>query len=122
MSLLPKQRQYFVYPDCVDGRKSFNGLCGLVSSELGSAPASGDVFIFVNRSRQRLKLLFWEPGGFVLYYKKMDEGTFRMPMGRADGQAYSISEAKLLQLLRGVVFQKERFAKVRQRPRVSLEQ
>lgn len=57
---------YQLYGRACDMRKSFNGLSGLVSNELGRNPLSGEVFIFINRNRTLIKLLHWEPGGFVL--------------------------------------------------------
>ena len=60
-------------------RKSFDGLCGLVSNRLGQDPRSGDVFIFINKRRTLAKLLRWEPGGFVLFYKRLEKGTFELP-------------------------------------------
>lgn len=121
MSMLPSDKRFFVYPDRVDGRKGFNGLCGLVRDELGENPAEGDVFIFVNYTRKRIKLLFWKDNGFVLYYKMLEKGIFQLPPGRADGQAYSISEAQLLQLLRGVCFQKEKLPVHRKKKALALE-
>lgn len=106
--MIPAQRKYFVYPECIDGRRSFNGLAGIVRNELQSDPASGDVFIFLSRSRQSMKLLFWEHGGFVIYYKRMDNGIFQAPPLRADGQGRHISELQLLQVIRGIEFQKEK--------------
>ena len=106
--MIPSAKSYFVYPDCIDGRKSFNGLTGIIRSELQRDPAGGDVFIFVSRSRQSIKLLFWEHGGFVIYYKRMDNQSFEVPPLRADGQGRHISEIQLLQVLRGIEFQKEK--------------
>lgn len=60
-------------------RKSFDGLSGLVATELGRDPAGGDVFVFLNRSRTFMKLLHWERGGYVLYYKRLEKGTFTVP-------------------------------------------
>lgn len=60
-------------------RKSFDGLSGLVKNELGRDPLSGEVFVFLNRSRTFIKLLHWESGGFVLYYKRLEKGTFSLP-------------------------------------------
>lgn len=60
-------------------RKSFDGLCGLVSSGMQRNPTSGEVFVFLNRSRTHIKLLHWESGGFVLYYKRLESGTFSAP-------------------------------------------
>ena len=76
-------QRYFFYRHATDMRKSFNGLSGLVRSELGADPVSGDVFIFVNparfHERDRLKLLVWDRSGYVLYYKHLQQGTFELP-------------------------------------------
>jgi transposase len=74
----PAQR-YFLYREPTDMRKSFDGLCGLVTAELGRDPLSGEVFVFVNRRRTHLKLLVWDRSGFVLYYKRLEAGTFELP-------------------------------------------
>lgn len=74
---MPSDKKYFVYPDCIDGRKSFNGLAGIVLGELNRDPGNGDVFIFVSRSRQSMKLLFWEHGGFVITIRKRTMETLR---------------------------------------------
>jgi transposase len=55
-------------------RKSFDALCGLVISVMQRQPTSGEVFVFLNRSRTHIKLLHWEHGGFVLYYKRLEQG------------------------------------------------
>jgi transposase len=120
--MIPSAKSYFVYPDCIDGRKSFNGLTGIIRSELQRDPAGGDVFIFVSRSRQSIKLLFWEHGGFVIYYKRMDNGSFGVPPLRADGQGRHISEIQLLQVLRGIEFRKEKQRKRTKQTALVLEQ
>jgi transposase len=71
---------YQLYNKSCDMRKSFNGLSGLVSNELGRDPLSGEVFIFLNRNRNLIKLLHWERGGFVLYYKRLETGRFTLPI------------------------------------------
>ena len=81
--------RYHLYRGHCDMRKSFNGLCGLVRNELGRQPGSGDVFVFINRRRTLIKLLHWQRGGYVLYYKRLESGTFpRLP---ATGHASLIS-------------------------------
>lgn len=66
-------------------RKGFDGLCGLVRSSLNRDPLSGEVYIFLNRSRTLVKLLHWEAGGLVIYYKRLEKGTFRPPEGMEGG-------------------------------------
>ena len=79
MFSLSSSDRYHLYRGVCDMRKSFNGLSGLVVNELGRDPVSGEVFIFLNRRRTHLKLLHWESGGFVLYYKRLEKGTFTPP-------------------------------------------
>jgi len=74
---------YQLYSKPCDMRKSFNGLSGLVSQELGRDPLSGEVFIFINRDLNLIKLLHWERGGFVVYYKRLEAGTFTPPVMEA---------------------------------------
>ena len=66
-------------------RKGFSGLSGLVRQHMDAELLSGDVFIFVNRRRDRIKLLMWDVTGFVLYYKQLEQGTFNLPS--TDGSA-----------------------------------
>ncbi|WP_410488999.1 IS66 family insertion sequence element accessory protein TnpB [Arenibacter sp. 6A1] len=77
-------------------RKSFNGLSGLVKNELGREPTSGDVFIFLNRNRTHLKLLHWEAGGFVLYYKRLEQGSFSPPVFTGDNHCLTWSKLVLM--------------------------
>ena len=79
MFSLSSSHCYHLYRGACDMRKSFNGLSGLGRAGLGRDPASGEVFVFLNRRRTLLKLLHWESGGFVLYYKRLEQGTFTLP-------------------------------------------
>lgn len=97
MLSLTSEHSYFLYQGSCDMRKSFDGLCGLVSRELGREPTSGEVFVFLNRSRTHLKLLHWERGGFVLYYKRLEQGTFAVP-----GAGTSLSWAELVLMIEGL--------------------
>lgn len=63
-------------------RKSFHTLSGLVRNKIGGDPMNGDVYIFVNKRRNRIKLLHYETGGMVIYAKMLDRGTFGMPISR----------------------------------------
>jgi transposase len=91
-------------------RKSFDGLCGIVSNELQRSPMSGEVFIFLNKSATHIKLLHWEEGGFVLYYKRMEKGTISIPKMSESG---CIFYHDLLMMIAGIemvkIKQKERY-------------
>lgn len=83
-------------------RKSFDGLCGLVLGKLGQNPMSGDVYIFINKKRDRIKLLRWEPGGFVLFYKRLEKGTFELPVPSKAGLSCPIDYSELVMLVTGI--------------------
>jgi len=76
MFSLSSSHTFLLYPKVCDMRKGFNGLCGIVTNGSGRTAHSGEVFVFINRKNNQMKLLHWEPGGFVLYYKRLEQGTF----------------------------------------------
>jgi transposase len=69
----------YLYRDAVDFRKQAHGLAVLVEQELGHNPFSGTLYAFTNRQRNKIKCLFWEDNGFVLYYKALAEEKFKWP-------------------------------------------
>lgn len=113
LSLGPHQR-YFLYAGAADMRKGFDGLSGLVSSGMAGDPLSGDVFLFVNRRRDRMKLLVWDRSGFVLWYKRLESGTFELPRPAEGEKSLILSWQKLVLILEGVkldsVVQRKRFS------------
>src|SRR3712207_7187763 len=70
---------YLLYNRPTDMRKSFHTLSGIVTDVMGHDPCNGNVYIFMNRARNRIKLLHWEAGGMVLYSKLLETGTFGKP-------------------------------------------
>ena len=100
LSLNSGQRFYW-YRGVADIRKGFHGLSSLVETEMGFDLLSGDVFIFVNRRRNSMKLLMWDRSGFVLWYKRLEEGTFEIP--DLSGGNCEVSWSQLLLILEGVV-------------------
>jgi transposase len=76
--------QVFIYRQPVDFRKSFRGLAAIVECELGHDPFEGHLYAFTNRQRNKIKCLFWEDNGFVLYYKSLAEEKFKWPKGEDD--------------------------------------
>jgi transposase len=83
-------------------RKSFDALCGLVSSRLGQNPMSGDIFIFINKPRNRVKMLRWEAGGFVLFYKRLERGTFELPLMDVSLTNRVLDYGELVMLITGI--------------------
>lgn len=79
MFSLSDSMRYMLYNQPTDMRKSYHTLSGIVPNVLGCDPCNGDVYIFMNRSRNRIKLLHWEPGGMVIYSKLLEAGTFGSP-------------------------------------------
>jgi transposase len=108
-------QRYFLYCPATDMRKSFDGLCGLVRQGLAGDPLSGDVYIFVNGRRDRIKLLVWDRTGFVIYYKRLEQGAFELPAQKGPGAGVSISWPDLMLILEGISL-----ASVRRRKRFSL--
>jgi transposase len=80
--------RYYLCPGKTDMRKGMNTLSGVVRDKMGSDVRSGDVFIFINRNRTTMKLLHAEQGGLVLYIKRLEEGTFRLPCYDAQTRSY----------------------------------
>lgn len=96
MFSLGSSHNYYLYRGNCDMRKSFDGLCGLVGSELGRVPTSGEVFVFLNRKRSHIKLLHWEYGGFVLYYKRLESGSFPLPKNSLSDNGINWSDLVLM--------------------------
>ncbi|MER2491629.1 IS66 family insertion sequence element accessory protein TnpB [Catenovulum sediminis] len=71
--------QVYLYCQPVDFRKSFRGLSAIIECELGHNPFEGHLYAFTNRQRNKIKCLFWENNGFVLYYKSLAEEKFQWP-------------------------------------------
>lgn len=104
MFSLERGFRYWLYSEPTDMRKSFHTLSGLVRNKMGSDPMNGDVYIFVNRRRNRIKLLHYERGGMVIYAKMLDRGTLRMPISYSrDVVMSSIRWDDLLKMAEGIM-------------------
>jgi transposase len=103
LALTAATRIYLYRPSC-DMRKSFDGLCGLIRLELNQDPLTGSLFVFCNRHRNRVKLLYWDSDGLAIWYKRLEKGTFSRPdICAEDGR---IDRRDLNLLLEGVIPQK----------------
>jgi len=99
--------RYFLHRSPTDMRYGINSLAGLVRNELGFNPLSGDVFVFIGKRGNQIRLLQWEGDGFAMYIKKLERGTFEWPMGND----ILISSHQLTLLLEGVMLNSVRLRK-----------
>ena len=103
---LPNGAKIYFCSQPVDLRRGFDGLSGMVAAVFAMNVLDGHLFLFVNRKRDRIKALWWEPGGLVVWYKRFEQGTFEMPRVSA-GQAHATIDAtQLAMLLGGVPFER----------------
>lgn len=99
-----RQVRVFVYRDAVDMRKGFEGLSGLVSEHMKRPLLSGDVFVFVGRTRRRAKALYFDGTGLCLFTKRLVRGLFAAPWTRPGGGPLEVTMSELSLLLEGSEF------------------
>ena len=103
MFTLSSSHCFHLYSEPTDMRKSFNGLSGLVLNKLGRNPMNGDVFIFINKNRDKVKLLHWVGVGYTVYYKQLERGTFELPAYDELEGSIRLNYSQLVMLLDGLV-------------------
>jgi transposase len=99
---LSHQTRVFLFTEPVDMRKSFRGLCQLAESVLQEDPASGHWFAFINRRRDRLKLLGWDGQGFWIWYKRLESGVFEKPAVGLNEVQTEIDVTQLSLIINGI--------------------
>lgn len=110
--------QVFVCVQPTDMRKSFDGLSGMVRQVLEQDPLSGALFLFRNRSHDRLKILYWDRDGLAIWYKRLERGSFQLPsdlISSSEVTSCQITAEELSLLLDGIDL-----SSVQRRPRISL--
>ncbi len=98
-----------------DMRKGFDGLQGMVTGTLQQDPLSGHLFLFINRRRDKLKVLYWDGDGLAIWYRRLEQGTFQVPEATGNEKSIEIRSDELTMLLRGIDL-----ATIRRRKRFSL--
>ncbi len=83
-------------------RKGFDGLMAIVRNLWSRDPFTGHLYVFISRRRDRAKVLWWDDGGFVLYYKRLEAGRFKMPTVRPGEQTVRLEATQLAMLLSGI--------------------
>ena len=92
-------------------RKGCYGLCGIVQNELKKNILLGDVFVFINKRHNQIKLLQWDKDGFALYEKRLEKGTFEKPVNTQNGTDILLTHLQLQHILQGVILKSVRLKK-----------
>jgi len=96
MLSLPPAARIWLATQATDLRKSFDTLAELVRQQLQADPLSGQLFVFRNKRADRVKLLYWDEDGFVIIYKRLEEGTFRFPTAKEHGVEIRATDLQML--------------------------
>lgn len=115
MLTLPPSVKIYLARGVTDMRKSYDGLCHAVRGVLDADPFSGHIFGFSNRARNRVKLLVWDHGGFWLFCRRLEKGTFDWP-GEDSSPRLEMTSRELLALLEGLDLSSAKWSKRYERP------
>lgn len=104
MLTLPPSVRVFVCLEATDMRKGFDGLAAVTRERLAEDPFSGHLFVFFNRRKDRVKILFWDRSGLVVWYKRIEQGRFRLASLDAHGndRRVEVEAAELTLILEGI--------------------
>jgi transposase len=117
MISLPHPVRVFLHTPATDLRKGFDALSGLVTTAFSQDPTSGHLFLFVNRRRDRLKILYWDRDGLAIWYKRLETpGRFQLPVIAPDALSVEMSPTQLSLILSGIDLRSARQRKRYQRP------
>lgn len=94
--------RYYLCTAPTDLRKHFDSLSGLVTTVMNQNVLSGDMFIFINRKHNQIKLLLFEGDGFAIYHKRLEKGTYEVPVAGSETGSVIVSQQQLVLLLQGI--------------------
>ena len=106
---LSDSRRYLLYSGNTDMRKSFHGLVALVKYKMQTSVMNGDVFVFISKRRNAIKLLRWEGDGFAIFYKRLEKGTFELPKYNSGSNTMLITDNELSFILKGVALKRIKY-------------
>jgi transposase len=115
MISLPHPVRIFLHTPPTDLRKGFDALCGLVTTAFGQDPTSGHLFLFVNRRRDRVKILYWDRDGLAIWYKRLESGSFQVPTASTKAASIEMTATQLALILSGIDLRSARQRKRYQR-------
>ena len=102
MLKLPSGTRIFMAVAPVEMRRSFSGLCAIITETLGANPIGGDLFLFRGKRSDRVKAIIWDRTGLAIWYKRLERGKYKWPSPDADSM--ELTEQELALLLDGVDF------------------
>lgn len=102
MLTFPSNVRLYLASEPVDLRRSYDGLSALVDGTFGKQAMSGDLFIFMNRRGNQVRILFWDRDGYVIMMKRLEEGTFRRAKAVDGKDVVEIDAGELAMLLEGI--------------------
>ena len=108
MLTLPSSVKIFIYTQPADMRCGFNKLSMLAENIMRQDPFSGHLFVFFNKTGDKCKILFWDRTGFVIWYKRLEEGTFERLRAQPGRASLEVDIAKLTWILEGIDLLKAR--------------
>jgi transposase len=106
---LSDKSRYLLYSGDTDMRKSFHGLAALVRHKMKCDVLNGDIYVFLSKRRNSIKLLRFEGDGFAIFYKHLEKGTFEMPAYQSQTNTMLITDNELLFILKGVALKKIKY-------------
>jgi transposase len=111
MITLSPDCRYFLYREPININKSFYKLAAIVKEQIGTDPLSRDVFMFLNNRCNQIKLLVWQGDGFAIFHKRLEAGTFELPVFLHDQRHVVITYSQLVLILQGISLQKVHYRK-----------
>jgi transposase len=102
MISLPGSVRVFLWRAPADLRKSYDSLSGMVRGQMREDPLSGHLFVFCNRRRTQVKILYWDRDGLAIWQKRLERGTFRLPLGSTEPKQL-MGMRELVELLEGII-------------------
>lgn len=111
MFALEKSMSYYLCPGYVDLRRGIYSLYQLVKSELHRDPLNGEIFLFLGKNRCSIKILHWDKDGFLLYHKKLERGSYEVPLNCSSQGDYSIEWKTFVLMMEGVSLRSAKYRK-----------
>ena len=110
MLSFPSAIRLYIAREPVDFRKAHDGLVAIIRDHFGDDPFDGSVFVFLNRQRDRVKIIHWDRDGLWLHYKRLEQGRFRIDLD-GDSERVEVSRPELSMLLDGIDLKKRKIRK-----------